>query len=357
MRKMKAGIIGTGNIARVHHIPAWKENNNVELEAVCDNREDIDEIAENFDIPYVFKDYKELLDMNLDIIDVCTPNYLHSIIAVEALEKGKHVFCEKPDAISVKEVLKMKKASEENDRMLMVMRNNRFIPSSKFLKEYIKQGNFGDIYAAKCGWVRRRGIPGKGGWFTTKELSGGGPLIDLGVHMIDLTVWLMGNPTPVSVSGSTWCNFAENTSEMDLGSSTFKVADDKGVFDVEDMATGYIRFKNGATLQIEVSWASNVEKEDRYVELYGTKCGSKWYVKDPEGLKLFGEINGVAADIKPRFPKRRNAKSAHRKNIDHFVDCLVYDTEPVFTPQQGVDMIKILEAIYKSAETGKEVIL
>ena len=141
--------------------------------------------------PAVFTDYKELLKAEgLDAVDICTPNYLHSIIAVDALHAGLHVFCEKPDAVSVEEALKMGQAAKETGKTLMVMRNNRFHTASQYLKKYIADGKAGEIYAGRCGWQRRRGIPGKGGWFTTKAQSGGGPLIDLGVHMIDLSIWL-----------------------------------------------------------------------------------------------------------------------------------------------------------------------
>ncbi len=153
----------------------------------------------------------------------------------------------------------MKAAAEKNGKVLMVMRNNRYMQVSTFMKKYINDGKMGEIYAARCGWQRRRGIPGKGGWFTTKAQSGGGPLIDLGVHMIDLTMWLMGSPKPVSVTGCTYTKFADND-VSDSVNSTFgeKMAD--GTFDVEDLATGFIRFDNGASLSIEFSWASNIEK-------------------------------------------------------------------------------------------------
>ena len=145
-----------------------------------------------------FTDYRDLLEVEgLDYVDICTPNYLHSVIAVDALNKGLHVLCEKPDAVSVEEAEKMKAAAEASGKHLMVIRNNRHRVTAKYLKEFINDGRMGEIYCGRCGWQRRRGIPGKGGWFTTKAQSGGGPLIDLDVHMIDLAIWLMGNPVPV----------------------------------------------------------------------------------------------------------------------------------------------------------------
>ncbi|MBQ2324953.1 MAG: Gfo/Idh/MocA family oxidoreductase, partial [Clostridia bacterium] len=198
-KKLKVGIIGLGGICKAVHMPAYQTMKNVEVAAICDiNPDKITQFKAKFELDYsvlTFTDYKQLLDVEgLDFIDICTPNYLHSIIAVEALEKGINVFTEKPDAVSPAEAERMMHAAEKSGKHLMAMRNNRYRGNAKYLKKYIADGRMGDVYCARCGWIRRRGIPGKGGWFTTKEQSGGGPLIDLGVHMIDLAIWLMGNP-------------------------------------------------------------------------------------------------------------------------------------------------------------------
>ena len=351
-KKLTVGVVGLGGILTNAHMIGYNMlKDKVEIAAVCDIvPEKIKGFKERFgyqDIPG-FTDYKELLKVEgLDFIDICTPNYLHSIIAVDALDAGLHVFCEKPDAVSVDEAERMREAAERNNRHLMVMRNNRHRATAKYLKQYIADGKMGDIYCGRCGWQRRRGIPGKGGWFTTKAQSGGGPLIDLGVHMIDLAIWLMGNPTPVSVSGCTYTKFA-NSDLSDSVNSDFGEKKADGTFDVEDLAMGFIRFDNGACLQIEVSWASNVEKEVNFVELRGDKAGMSLYGDD---LKIFAEDNGVLQDIYPKTSGRQ----PHALNIEHFVDVLLGNTEPDFTPTQGVNMIKILEAIYKSAETGMEI--
>lgn len=352
MKKLKIGVIGTGNIARGCHFPALAAMDNVEIVAVCDIKvEKAEEVAEKYNVKKVFREYKDLLEVeDLDAVDICTPNYLHSIIAVEALNKGIHVFCEKPDAINIEEVIKMKEASERNSKILMVMRNNRYAPASKFLKKYIEEGKMGEIYAGRCGWIRRRGIPGKGGWFTTKEQSGGGPLIDLGVHMIDLAIWLMGSPTPVAVSGATYRKFANSNTSADSVNAQFGEAKEEGSFDVEDLAMGFIKFDNGACLQVECSWASNIEQECNFVELRGSKAGAAW---TGGNLKIFAEEAGNTVDIIPNLNK--TGFSIHGLNLQHFVDVLLNGTEPMFVPQQGVDMIKILSALYESAETGKEV--
>lgn len=351
-KKLKIGVIGCGGIATWAHMPAYANMEDVEVVALCDIKlEKAKALAKKYDIPekMTFEDYHDVIAIpEIDAIDICTPNKFHSIIAVDALNAGKHVFSEKPDAISVEEANKMKKVSDKNSKVLMVMRNNRHCASSKFLRRYIQEGNMGEIYSGRCGWQRTRGIPGKGGWFTTKELSGGGPLIDLGVHMIDLAIWLMGNPTPVAVSGSTYTKFAQST-VVDSDNAKFGEKSDEGIFDVEDLAMGFIKFDNGACLQIEFSWASNVDRETRYVELRGTKSGTKW---ENEDVELYGETSGAYCITKPVISK---AKGGHEMNLRHFIDVVLYGEKPDFEPIQGVNMIKILQAIYESAESGYEV--
>ncbi len=353
MAKWRVGIIGNGGICKGAHLKEYLTDDRIEVVALCDIIEERAVYLKNEYFPEadVYTDYKELLkDETIDSVDICTPNYLHSIIAVEAFEAGKHVFCEKPDAVSVEEAVRMSDAAEKAGKTLMVMRNNRFVDASVFAKKYIEKGAMGDIYCGRCGWQRRRGIPGKGGWFTTKAQSGGGPLIDLGVHLIDLSIWLMGNPTPVAVSGSTYCKFSDNDSS-DSVNSDFGDKKADGTFDVEDLAMGMIRFDNGAVLQIEFSWASNIKSECRFVELRGTKSGLKW---ENGMVEFFSEESGQLTNLSAPNCKE---DMGHVNNLRHFYDVVINGKEPDFKPQQGIDMIKILCAVYKSAETGKEVIL
>ncbi len=353
--KIKIAIIGCGNIATKAHAPQYEKlKNDYEVVAVCDIvRAKAERFAELFGGCEIYTDYKDVLNIEgLDAVDICTPNYLHSIIAVDALNKGINVLCEKPDAVSVEEAKKMKAAADKNGKLLMVIRNNRFLAQSQYLKQYIEHGNFGRIYAGRCGWQRRRGIPGKGGWFTTKAQSGGGPLIDLGVHMIDVSIWLMGNPKPVAVSGCTYSEFSGNDVSESVDSA-FGEARSNGTFDVEDLAMGFIRFDNGACLQIEFSWASNVEHDDKFFELRGTAAGASFHSADGK-LKIFTEEYGKTVDLIPNFGKDAGG---HYGNIKNFADVLNGRAKPVFLPEQGIDMIKILEAIYRSAETGREVLL
>ncbi|MBS6832423.1 MAG: Gfo/Idh/MocA family oxidoreductase [Clostridiales bacterium] len=354
MKKIKIAIIGAGGIAINAHAPAYEKMDNVDVVGVCDIIEErAAKMAKRFETDFYCTDYKKVFDIpGLDAVDICTPNYMHSVIAVDALEKGVNVFCEKPDAVSVAEAERMKDAAEKSGKLLMVMRNNRYLAASSYLRKFINDGKMGEIYAARCGWQRRRGIPGKGGWFTTKAMSGGGPLIDLGVHMIDLSIWLMGNPKPIAVSGCTYEKFANNN-VTDSIHSAFGTKVDDGIFDVEDLAMGFIRFDNGACMQIEFSWASNIREEQRFFEFRGEKSGASWTSLD-EQLRIYSEEYGNTVDY---LPNLKDGMQIHEANLRHFVDVLQNGTEPMFVPQQGVDMIKILEGFYKSAKEGREVIL
>ncbi|MDI3472171.1 MAG: hypothetical protein PWQ20_349 [Thermotogaceae bacterium] len=356
-KKLKVGIVGVGGIANGAHIPAWKklqEEGLVELKAFCDIKEErAKKAAEEFSAKY-FTDYKDMLNEKLDIIDICTPNYYHSIIAVDALNAGKNVLCEKPDAISVEEVQKMYDASKKNKKLLMAIRNNRFRKISKYVKDIVDSGELGEVYVARCGYIRRRGIPWWGEWFTDKKLAGGGPLIDLGVHILDLTMWVTGFPEPKSISASTYLKIGKNSQVSDFGWTDFESIKEKK-FDVEDLAIGFMRFKNSMSLQFEFSWASNIEKENFFLELLGTKAGLSYHMNsDGIFIKIYGESHGHSYDLTPRVKEEKWA-NGHENQIRHFVNCVLGKEEPQVTPYHGITMIKILTSAYKSAELGKEI--
>lgn len=354
---LKAAIIGCGGIAQTAHAGAYKKGR-VEVVALCDIvPEKMDKMESILGIKArKYTDYKELIAKEkIDFVDVCTPNYLHADIAICAMKNGINAFTEKPDTISVERVLEMEKVQKETGKHLMVMRNNRYWYSSKVLKEMINKGEFGEIYTGRCGWIRKRGIPGRGGWFTTKAQSGGGPLIDLGVHMIDLAIYLMGNPKAVSVTGSIYNKFANKDEKQDSVHSNFGEKVEGGTFDVEDLAIGFIKFENGASLQIEFSWASNIEKETNFVELRGEEKGVTW----ADGIYTIydGNKNSKFKDHLSRVKQLKNFRNCHVQNLLHFFDVLEGKAKADFTIDQGVNMIKILCAIYESARTGKEIAL
>ena len=352
---LRIAVIGTGGMG-TNHVCWWAQDPRAKVAALCDLKPEkcaraLEKAKLDPKTP-VYEDYKALIESEqLDAVDICTSNDFHSIIAVYALEKGLHVFSEKPDAVSASEALRMKEASEKAGKVLMVMRNNRYYSNSKYLKQFIEDGKAGEIYCGRCGWIRRRGIPGRGGWFTTKAKSGGGPLIDLGVHMLDLAIWLMGNPTPVAVSGCTYNKFADNKAKANSEHASFGEKVQDGIFDVEDLAMGFIRFDNGACLQLEFSWASNIEKEKRFVELRGTKAGFTWNEDGTVGIWTEDE-HGTLNDLKPYTGEMG---SGHARCLKHFASIVLDGAKPDYVPLQGVNMIRILDALYESAATGKEV--
>ena len=343
---LRIGLIGTGGIYRGAHLVGWQTAKDVQVVAVCDANEQLALQAEkDFPGATVYTNYEELLNNpTIDAVSITAPNKYHSIIAVQALNKGKHVLCEKPDAINADEAEKMASAAKAANKILMVMRNNRFTASAQYVRRLQEEGYFGELYAGRCGWIRTRGIPGRGGWFTTKALSGGGPLIDLGVHMIDLALWLSGNPVPKTVSGTTYCKFANSPNE--------KGEIPAGTFDVEDMATGFIRFENKASLQLEFSWASNIEKETKFVEWRGTKAG--FSIID-EQLTIYREENGQVVVEKPQLEQQLTPQ--HAANIHHFIAAIRGEEKASILPEHGVHMIQILSSIYDSAEQGREIVL
>lgn len=344
LEKVGVGVIGVG-IGSLH-IQGYKQCPEAEVIAVCDaNEERARACANQYGIPNVYTDYKEMLSRNdIDAVSICTPNYLHAPMTIAAFEAGKHVICEKPLAMTPAEGEAMVEAAKKAGKLFMTAFNNRFRGDSQVLKKFIDNGRLGEIYYGKTGWIRRKGIPGMGSWFTKKSMSGGGPLIDIGVHVLDLALWFMGCPKAVTVTGSTYAKFGPKGE----GSGTWGTAETNGGFDVEDLAAAFIRLDTGATLFLEASWASHIKQDMIYTSLCGTEGGA-----DLEPLQIYTDIDGVQTDLLPSFPQL----SGHIMEIRHFVDCLTKGTELISTGEQGLEVVRILDAIYRSAEQGKEITL
>jgi predicted dehydrogenase len=340
----RIGVIGLG-MGR-HHAKAYQENPQAVLVTICDqNQELLTEYQAIYPLAKAYTDYKEMLAVGgLDAVSVAVPNFLHATIVIAALQAGVHVLCEKPMALNAAEAEEMLKASKTTGRKLMIHFNYRFSPQSQFLKRYVNEGHLGQIYYAKTHWLRAFGIPKLGGWFGIKELSGGGPLIDLGVHRLDLAMWLMGYPHAVSVSAYT-------TSLLGA-----RIARDAGVkYNCEDLATALIRLDNGAAINLEVSFAGGTDKaEDMVTGIYGTNGAviqrNRGEGYDFEGITL-QNVAGTLSQISPKFLTR--CPSA----IDHFVDCVVNDHEPEASAENGLEMMRIIDAIYHSAAEGHEVLV
>ena len=345
MKTINVGIIGTGGIATNQHMPALEKQPDVKILAVCDvNEESAKKAAERFNVNHIFSDYKKLLEMDeIDAVHVCTPNFLHMPPAVEALNAGKHVMVEKPIARNAVEGAQMVEAARKNKKKLMVAQNMRFDGASQTLKRFIDAGALGEIYFSRVWALRRRGIP-SWGVFTDKEKQGGGPLIDIGVHILDLTLYLMGHPKPITCSGQAFTKIGNTPGHVGVwGPWDYKN------YTVEDYAAGFVRLDNGASIVIESSFAANIGEDKFTAALLGTKGGA-----ETSPLRIFGEENGTLLDTTPVHIPMVNAYEAE---VRGFYDAIQNDTEPPVTGEQALNVMKILDGIYTSSETGREVVI
>ncbi|PWV90592.1 putative dehydrogenase [Paenibacillus cellulosilyticus] len=342
-KTLRYALIGAGGNAEKKHIQGYKNVLNVEVVAICDVvREKAAQMAERHGVEKVYTDYKEMIQTEqLDLVSIVTPNYLHAEIAIYALQYGVHVHCEKPLSMNAEEARSILRATEQSGSQLMIGLNNRFTNEAVLLKRWIDEDNLGHIYSAKAGWVRRSGIPGRGTWFTNRSLAGGGVMIDLGAHYLDLALYLMGKPEPSFIVGSTHQNFVHTTSRNRNG---YKGVEG-GIFNVEDSASGYLSLVNGASVAFDFSWASNIEQDRYYVELLGTKGGATLVNGE---LKLFGEYGGVCMDITPKLKLNPNLKLANE--FQHFVDYITHNGQKLIAPaEDGLYLAEIIDAFYQSA--------
>lgn len=343
MKKLRLGVVGLG-MGR-GHARGYMSHPQADLVALCDM--DADRLASEASALGVAQTYGDAVEMfdraALDAVSIAVPNKLHAPLTIAALERGLHVLCEKPMARTAEEAEGMLVAARAAQKNLMINFSFRFSDMSFSLKEQVDAGVLGDIYFGRSVWHRRRGLPKFGGWFGIKDMSGGGPLIDLGVHRLDLALWLMGYPEPISVSGSTYDPIAR------------QMAENEGkAFDVEDLACGLIKFANGATLVLEASWALNIrENEHMVTSLYGTHGG---LVQRNTGGSYEFEAELYTTEGRSHFTKKLDRRTGSApSSYAEFIDSILEQRTPVATGEHGLKVMKILDGIYKSASTGKEV--
>ena len=340
---VKVGIIGAGGIARYAHIPGYQAQEGVDLVALCDVVPGkAAKMAQEFDVPRAYDSCAEMLEKEaLDAVSVCTPNCVHKEATLDALSAGLHVLCEKPIAMNLAEGREMVDTARRLGKILQVGLQSRFASESQTLKRFIDAGELGRIYYGEATLMRRRGIPAWG-VFTQKELQGGGALIDIGVHALDLTMWLMGNPRPVSVVGATYAAFGKREDVVSIGDHW-----DVAKFDVDDMGVALVRFEDGATLILRASWAANIAGDVREARILGTEGGAYMFP-----LTIFREMHQTLVDITPtHLPQVK----AHTKEIEHFIACVRGEAECLVVAEQVLQVQAVLDAIYKSSETGREV--
>jgi len=310
-RAVRVGVIGAGGVANAAHIPGYKElGGQVELVAVADvSREAAERTARQHGFARIYESYEEMLRQEeLDCVSVCTPNRYHAPAVLAALGAGVHVLCEKPPAITVEEAVRMKEAAERSGKILAFGFHFRFHPEVAAAKRFAEEGALGEIYDGRITAMRRRGIPGWG-VFTNKELQGGGPLIDIGVHMLDAALWVMGYPEPETVFGVTHTKLGDK----DPGAANWPWGRwDWQHYTVEDVADALIRFRNGASLLLESSFIVNMEPlEETNVRLYGTQAGVRLF---PFGVFRY-EHDTLTNTASPWLPK----PNAYHDEIAHFV--------------------------------------
>lgn len=356
MDKLKVGIIGLGGIAFSKHMPSLAKLPQVELAGFFDVDEERARKALNeFGASHarMYDDYRRLIeDKSIDVVHICTPNDSHAQMSIAAMQAGKHVMCEKPMAITVDSARLMVKTARETGRKLTIGYNYRFRPDSQYLKNLCDSGELGDIYLGKALALRRRGVP-TWGVFLDKEKQGGGPLIDIGTHALDMTLWMMNNYEPVSVTGSVFYKLAEQGSPANAWGPW-----DPDKMSVEDAAFGYIKMKDDATIILESSWAMNMLTSD---QVRTVLCGTQGGADMEDGLRLNGEKNGSLYETKFGLGKGGvsffdgNQESANDKEARLWIDCILQDKEPVVTPEQALTVTEILDAIYESSRTGKTI--
>lgn len=350
MKKIKVAIVGVGTISQ-HHIVSYLQNPNVELYAFCDiNEETLRAKGEKYGVTRLYTSEAEMLKAlpEIDAVSVCTWNAAHAECTIAALEAGKHVLCEKPMAIHADAAQKMIDAAKRNKRKLMVGFVRRFGHDCNVVKDFIGGGALGDIYYAKASYLRRCGCPG--GWFGSKELAGGGPFIDLGVHVIDLVRYLMGGPKPVAVSAAAFNKLGARKHLKDKSPYAAQGAVENA-YDVEDLMAAFIRFDNGALLTIDASFNLNVKQNVNTIELFGTKGGVKI---DPK-FNLYTEMNNYLTDVNVYMPTEFKFEEAFAQEIDCFIDAILGDKDLSGIAEDGLTLMKILDAAYRSAKENREI--
>ncbi len=354
-KPLRVGVVGLGYAGEMH-LKSFSRLPNVEPVALAGlEAGKLRELGGRYGVPNLYASWEELVARaDLDVVSVGAPNHLHAPIAISALEGGKHVLCEKPLARTGAEAEQIVEAARKANRVVHIAFTQRERGDVQVLKRNILEGNLGRVYHVKATWMRRNGIPGMGSWFTDKEMAGGGPLIDLGVHMVDMALYLMGEPEVESVSCAT---YAELGPRGRGGRADFGLMQGDSPYEVEDLATAFIRLSGGATLNLEAGWAAYRESSDDFgVTLYGTDGGADMRVKNygtSDTVRIYTDVAGVPAVVTPEIQPREG----HFAVVRRFVETIRRgDWEGQFG-EDGLGRARIIDACYASALENREVSL
>lgn len=348
MKKLNTAIIGLGTMSD-RHAEAILRCEEMNLAAICSrSQENLDRRAEQWGVKKTYQDFDSLLkDEEIDAVIIATPNYLHADMTVKALNAGKHVFCEKPPATTATDAKRMMECSAETGKLLMYGLMFRFSQKHRIVSELREAGMFGEIYYAKAGIIRRCGSPG--GWFADKSKSGGGPLMDLGPHIIDLAVYLMGNPEPVSVFARTFTK-TENLDNIKAHGGYKSIEQNVRASDVEELAVVMVNFNNGACLHVETSFCSHINDDSMYLNLLGSQGGAE---VEPQ-LVISTARQGYLMDMTPRITGADfDYQQAINDEIQHFADCVLTGADCAVNAKTGYKLMKIIDCAYRSAESGE----
>jgi predicted dehydrogenase len=332
--KVKIAIVGMGAQAQITHIPLWKSMENVEIVAVCDAvKKKAQWVADKFKIKHSFGDIDDLLKIEeIQAVDICTPTQSHLPLTLSALSADKHVLVEKPMARNYDESQKMVEWAKKQQRLLMVAMNVRFRPDALTLNSFTQNGELGEIFYAKTGWLQRKEKLVHRTWFAEKEIAGGGVFMDLGIQMLDVGLWLMGNRKAESVTAAIYNKVAQ--------------------LDVEDSAAAFIRLENNCTLTVEVSWTLLSENDFFYTNIFGTHGAA---LLNP--LRIHKELHGNLVNVTPA--KSESVTNLYKKSYEnemrHFIDCIIHKSELISGGEENLERMRIVDAVYQSAKIGREI--
>ncbi len=331
-KTVRIALVGVGAAAQINHLPVLKKMEGVELVALCDrDPEKAARVAQKFGVPASYNRFEELLaDDSIDAVDITTPNYLHAPMAEAALDAGKHVLCERPLARSLAEATAMAKAAKKSDRLLMCALQHRFRPDAQLLRKFVDKGDLGQIFLAKGGWLRQKTEWDSDEWRAQKRASGGGVVLDLGFQMIDLALWVLGDPQVASVTASV------HRSRKD---------------EVEDSATAFLRLASGATLTLELTWGLLMEKDFAFLNLFGSGGAA---LLNP--FRVHKGMHGTLVNVTPTLETSRNQyRQSMEAQLGHFMEAVRGAKSPMGLASEILPVMELMDAIYKSAEQGKEV--
>jgi predicted dehydrogenase len=311
-------------------------------------------VASEKGIPHTYTDHRQMLsEMKPDITVIATPNIFHKPMAMDALNAGSHVLCEKPLALSYADAKEMMDLAISKGLTLTVGSHYRWSDAVRATKAQVDAGFFGEIYAVRTVWHRRSGIPGYGSWFTRKDLAGGGSLLDIGIHALDRALFLMGYPQPVTVSGVSFSKLGPQGLGLGRWGVDIQKPTGNAQFDVDDLSWAFVRFDNGAVIQLQVSWAVN-NKDQFFTEIYGSQGGA--WVGDQDKVELYTLLNGQQSDVQVTVP--RSGIGSYKLLVYHLVRYLDGDpTAEIITPHQALTSVKIIEGVLRSGTEGREVVL